>query len=118
MTEESVAVQDFVGIDELEKMAKDEPNNVEIQRRWAWSLLRTNHAQQAKEVLEKAIKNASKDPESWYAMGVVLLKINDDKGAKEAFEKVIDLLKERAHESPRLTMLNNMSKTHINKMAD
>lgn len=116
MTGDTVSVQDFVGIDELEELAKSEPNNVEIQRRWAWSLLRTNHAQQAKEVLESASQKSANDPELWYAMGVVLLRINDTKQARNAFQKVTELLGSKAHESPRLTMLNHMAETHIKKL--
>jgi Flp pilus assembly protein TadD len=118
MPEETLQVQDFVGIDELEELAKAEPNNVNVQRRWAWSLLRTNHAQQAKEVLEEATKKAPNDPELWYALGVVLLRVNENQDARAAFQKVNELLEERAAESPRLTMLNHMAKTHIKKLAN
>jgi Flp pilus assembly protein TadD len=116
MTEDTLLVQDFVGIDELEELAKAEPDNVDIQRRWAWSLLRTNHAQKAKEVLDKASQQAPNDPELWYAKGVVLLRVNEDQEAKSAFQKVTELLQDRAVESPRLTMMNHMAKTHIKKL--
>ena len=116
MTDQAVSASEFVEIDELEKMAQDEPGNVNIQRRWAWTLLRTNHAQQAKEVLEELTKKSAKDPEVWYALGVVLLRVSDTGGAKDAFRKVTDLLTERATESPRLTMLNHMAKTHLKKL--
>lgn len=113
MTNQAMSATEFVGIDELEKMAQAEPGNIEVQRRWAWSLLRTNHAQQAKEILEGLSAKSAKDPEIWYALGVVNLRINESGGAKDAFTKVTSLLGERAHESPRLTMLNHMAKTHL-----
>jgi Flp pilus assembly protein TadD len=116
MAEETLSVEEFIGIEELEELAQSQPDNVDVQRRWAWSLLRTNHSQRAKEVLEAAAKKAPKDPELWYAMGVVLLRVNELDGAKEAFKKVNTLLADRAHESPRLTMLNHMATTHIKKM--
>lgn len=116
MAKETLSVEDFVGIEELEKLAQEKPDNVDIQRRWAWSLLRTNHAQRAKEVLESAAKKAEKDPEIWYALGVVLMKVNETKDAKDAFAKVTSLLEKRVGESPRLTMLNHMARTHFKKI--
>ena len=113
MTDQAVSVDEFVEIDELEKMAQAEPGNVEIQRRWAWSLLRTNHAQRAREVLEGVTNKAAQDPEVWYALGVVLLRVNETSSAKDSFNKVTTLLAERATESPRLTMLNHMAETHL-----
>lgn len=116
MTDQTLSESEFVGIDELEQMAQAEPGNVDIQRRWAWSLLRTNHAQGAKEIFESLSGKAPKDPEIWYALGVVLLRVNDIGGAKDAFKKAASLLSERATESPRLTMLNHMAQTHLKKL--
>jgi Flp pilus assembly protein TadD len=78
-------------LEEYERALELEPADVILLRHYATALVRANRAPEAVPILRRAVTLEPAYARPWYGLGVVLERVGDAEGAREAYRRYVEL---------------------------
>ncbi|HEX9798353.1 MAG TPA: tetratricopeptide repeat protein [Anaerolineales bacterium] len=116
MTEAERVVEGAPSIEALEAQARQKPDDIGALRELGWAHYGRGQTEQAIEVFRRATERFSEDSESFYGLGLSLVKLGgQEQAATQAFEQAVQL----ADSIPgkiRAEMLRKLAQGHINQL--
>jgi Flp pilus assembly protein TadD len=111
MTEESPSTAEF-GLKELAEQAEKNPGDMDLQRRYGWTLYSEKNFATARTVFEDAHTRWPDDIELNYGLGVVLRHLGDATGARESLQKAAA----SSADDIRSSMLKRMAEVQLSML--
>jgi len=116
MTTADRIVEGAPSIEALEAGVRQNPDEVEPLRNLGWGHYGRGQTQQAIEVFRRATERFSSDAESYYALGLALVRAGDQQeAAKQAFQRAVELA-DSIPGKVRADMLRKLAMGHLNQI--
>lgn len=117
MHEEPRRLKDAPPVEDLAKLAQENPNDIEAQRHYGWALYAEMRYLDAVKVLKLAAEKNPQDPETQYALGLASKQAGDNELAKRAFRATLDNI-EKLESKSRATMMGRLAQGNLNYLTE
>lgn len=116
MNEQPSRFEDSPELEEFERQAKENPDDLTAQRQYAWALYAAMQFDEAVKLFKNLAEHSPADAEAHYALGLASREAGDVETAKRAFEAALDHVDGLESEA-RATMMRRLAEGNLSFLA-